>query len=411
LAVDLLAQILEENSIPAQRLQSPEGRINLYARVAASTPSSTPAPALVLMHHMDVVPAGPDWTVDAFSGRISDDRIWGRGALDVKSLGIAQLSAFISLTTGTHEVARDVIYLAVADEEKGGTQGAGWILQEFPDLFANVLGVLNEGGGNRKLQSRLIWWGVEVAQKHPLWLEVIARSDDETADAANRKLLSALSRLLGRQVDWRVTEPVRNYMRALAPMSPAHKRFDLEHIDAVIAKGEQSRVLMPGMHTLFLDSVQINVLETVPAGDGEPALARAKIDIRLLPDQDSEKFLEEVKSLLGDDVEVEVLLSASPSPESPATSEVYKLLSSVLSEEAPVVPIFSPGFTDSRYFRQRGIDCYGFSPFAIRGLDVRGIHGPDERIPLREFELGVERLERIVAMWASTPPNVTFASP
>ncbi len=235
-AVEFLAQILEEHSIAVQRLKSPEGRTSLYARLTATSPQSNISSAIVLMHHMDVVPAGSGWSGNPFSGEISDGRIWGRGALDAKSLGIAQLAAMVNLTRSKRPLTRDVIYLAVADEERGGVQGAGWVLRQFPELFSNVAGVLNEGGGNRKLQSRLLWWGVEVAQKHPLWIEVSSRGNNETVDQASRKLLAALSRLLDRSSEWRVTEPVRNYMRALARFSGGDRRRRLENIDAVIAK-------------------------------------------------------------------------------------------------------------------------------------------------------------------------------
>ena len=65
-----------------------------------------------------------------------------------------------------------------------------------------------------------------------------------------------------------------------------------------------------------------------------------------------------------------------------------------------VMPFFSPGFTDSRLFRQRGIPAYGFSPFAIEPQDLLGIHGADERIPLRELDRGVERLRNVVREWS-----------
>lgn len=399
-AVAFLARILEDHSIPARRLRSPKGRSSLYARLSSASPTSKPAPAMVLMHHTDVVPAGPGWSGDPFSGEIREGRIWGRGALDAKSLGIAHLAAMINLTKVRQHLNRDVIYLAVADEEQGGEQGAGWVLEQFPELFSNVSGVLNEGGGNRKLQSRLLWWGIEVAQKHPLWLEISARGNDQSVDQANRKLLSALVRLIDRKSEWRVTEPVREYLRALKGLGAVERQLDIENIDEVIAKGEQNRILMPGMRTLFLDSVQINVLETSAADDHGGAAARAQIDIRLLPDRDAGVFLEEITELLGNEVEVRVLLSSPAAPASPTDSEIYELLSGLLSPEAPVVPIFSPGFSDARYFRQAGIYCYGFSPFAIRSSEIRGIHGPNERIPLEDFKRGVERMGHIVEQWA-----------
>ena len=67
---------------------------------------------------------------------------------------------------------RDVIFLAVADEETGGAEGTQWLLKEHADLLADAAFVLNEGGSNRVAGDRLFWWGIEVAQKRPLWLRV-----------------------------------------------------------------------------------------------------------------------------------------------------------------------------------------------------------------------------------------------
>jgi acetylornithine deacetylase/succinyl-diaminopimelate desuccinylase-like protein len=73
----------------------------------------------------------------------------------------------------------------------------------------------------------------------------------------------------------------------------------------------------------------------------------------------------------------------------------------VFAREAEVVPVFIAGFTDSRFFRERGIPAYGVSPFVLDGEVLRGIHGADERIPLAELEAGVERMRRIVAAYAN----------
>ena len=75
---------------------------------------------------MDVVAPGPGWTVPPFAGEIRDGCLWGRGALDDKSLGIAQLAAFVDLKRARRvPLERDVIFLAVADEESGGRAGHG----------------------------------------------------------------------------------------------------------------------------------------------------------------------------------------------------------------------------------------------------------------------------------------------
>jgi acetylornithine deacetylase/succinyl-diaminopimelate desuccinylase-like protein len=134
-----------------------------------------------------------------------------------------------------------------------------------------------------------------------------------------------------------------------------------------------------------------------------PEESSALLDIRLLPDTDSAAFLADVKKRLGKGFDVKVLVTSAPSPASPAGGRLYGALERVLGADGPVVPTFIAGFTDSRYFRERGIAAYGVSPFRLLPDDSKGIHAPDERIPLAELDRGVERMKRILALYAGAP--------
>jgi acetylornithine deacetylase/succinyl-diaminopimelate desuccinylase-like protein len=76
-------------------------------------------------------------------------------------------------------------------------------------------------------------------------------------------------------------------------------------------------------------------------------------------------------------------------------------MAATLGRQAPVVPAMIPGFTDSRYFREKGIAAYGLSPFVLDGNDQRGIHATDERIPLAELDRGVERTRELLSFYTS----------
>src|SRR4029453_12226919 len=118
--------------------------------------------ALLLLHHMGVVPPGPGGTVEPFAGRLRGGYLWGRGALDDKSLGIAQLAAMVDLKRRRAPLQRDLIFLAVADEENGGQKGAGWLLSSHPELFRGVEAVIGEGGRSQVgAGGKLLWGGIE----------------------------------------------------------------------------------------------------------------------------------------------------------------------------------------------------------------------------------------------------------
>ncbi len=402
--VAFLAGILQKEGIPSRVLTSPRGRANLYARL--SSPRSG-GRAVLLMHHVDVVPAGPGWTVPPFAGQVRDGYLWGRGALDDKSLGIVQLAALIGLKREGAALERDVILLAVADEESGGGEGTAWLLARHPDLFRGVEGVIGEGGRSQvNAGGKLLWWGVEVAQKRPLWLEVSTsgrggHGSGLNPDSANHQLIQGLARLLAPPPKWRVSQPVRAFYKALAPHQNEHWRRVFSNIDAVITEKGPKEFLLPGMANLFIDSVQATVLRGGERINVIPERAWARLDIRLLPETDSAAFLAEVKRRLGPGFTVKVLVSSPPAAPSPTSGRLYAALESGLRKEAPVIPAFIPGFTDSRFFRERGIPAYGVSPFKLGATDSRGIHGPDERIPLAEIDRGVERMSRVLTAYAS----------
>lgn len=397
-----LARILHREGIPTQIVFTAEGRASLYARLAGERRDG----ALVLLHHLDVVEPGPGWRGDPFSGEVRDGSLWGRGAIDVKSLGVAQLAAFVDLKRSGVRRTRDVILLAVADEESGGRQGTEWLLAHHPELFDGVGAVLNEGGANRYVNGHLLWWGVETAQKRPLWLRIAADGRGGHASglnphSASHRLILALGRLLQLPPRYRVTPAARDYLGAIAPgEAPAFRELYAD-LDRYIGPDGPRGPMLPGVANLFLDTVQVTVVSAGDRINVTPDEASALVDVRMLPDTDGEELLARIRGALGDRVRAEVLLTAPPASPSPTDTELFRTAREVLGGEAQVVPAFIPGFTDSRYFRERGIPAYGFSPFALDGEVLRGIHGPDEHIPVAELERGVERMKRLVRAYAT----------
>ena len=402
-AAVFLAGLLRGAGIPSRIVTSPAGRANLYARLASPRSGGR---ALLLLHHMDVVPAGPGWTVEPFAGRLRDGYLWGRGALDDKSLGIAHLAAMVHLKRRSEPFERDLIFLAVADEENGGRQGAGWLLSEHPELFRGVEAVVGEGGRSQVgAGGKLLWWGIEVTQKRPLWLAVSTsgrggHGSGLNPDSANHQLVQGLARLLAAPAHWRVTPAARTYCRAIAPLHNQHWRRVFSNIDTVITADGPTEFLLPGMANLFLDTTQVTVLRGGERINVIPETGSARLDIRLLPDTDETAFLANVRRLLGNGFRVDVLLSSPTATSSPASGRLYDALRRALSPEAPVVPTFIPGITDSRFFRARGIPSYGVSPFKVAPGDSRGIHGPDERIAVVELDRGAKRMRQILSLYA-----------
>jgi acetylornithine deacetylase/succinyl-diaminopimelate desuccinylase-like protein len=401
-AATFLRDLLHSEGLTTRWIVSPHGQPSVYARLSADpTADGDGTGALLLLHHMDVVAPGPDWSRDPFAGELHDGAVWGRGAVDDKSLGIAHLAALLDLRRSQQPLGRDVIFLAVPEEETGGERGTAWLLEAHPELFEDVTAVLGEGGANRVRGGRLAWWGIEVAQKRPLWLKATATGRGGHGSTVNlhtapHRLIRGLNRLLDRPLELRVSPEVRRYFEAVAPFESQRFREIVTRLDEILARPQPQRGLLPGLPTYLLDSVQVNVLDAGRQTNMVPDTASAFIDIRLLPDTDGAAFLAEVRRRMGKNVRVEVLLQSPPATESPPEHELFRCLEGVLAPEAPVIPAFIPGITDSRHFRQRGVPAFGFSPFVLDSIDMQGIHGPDEQIPVAAFEQGVALMRQVL---------------
>jgi acetylornithine deacetylase/succinyl-diaminopimelate desuccinylase-like protein len=133
-----------------------------------------------------------------------------------------------------------------------------------------------------------------------------------------------------------------------------------------------------------------------------PAEAWAEIDCRLLPDQNPAAFINELGSVLGDDIKIDTLMGFTPAV-SPADTGLFRALQEVTGQHfpgAPFVPAVAGGFTDSHFLRDLGIVAYGFSPTVIPLADGDGVHGNNERISVENVRQGVSTMLDILRRFA-----------
>ena len=133
----------------------------------------------------------------------------------------------------------------------------------------------------------------------------------------------------------------------------------------------------------------------------------AEIDCRLLPDQDPDVWLAELRGVLGSEVDVEVIVGFSPAVSSTDT-ELYRTLRDVTLEvfpDANFVPQVVGGFTDSHFFRDLGIVSYGYEATATPQADASCVHGNDERVTEENVRRGVTMTLEILQRFAATPAH------
>ncbi len=406
-----LQQLLAKEGIEAQLVGSDPNRQSLYVRLSSGTEEK----ALLLLHHIDVIPAvASEWTMPPFSGALSGGYIWGRGALDVKSLGIAEMMAVIDLKRRKVKLGRDVIFLAVADEELGGLHGCRELLEQHPELFTNVGFVLNEGGYNETVVDKVTFWGIETSQKVPLWLRLEAKGvaghaasppDDGGAIA---KLTHTINSVLEIPHPYRLTPEVRKYFHASGKARRDARGEVLRTIAEPLDIRRIEAVLSPGYRALLRDTLVVTRIAGGSAVNSIPARASADIDIRLLPGTNPGEMLARVTKAVGESAEIEVLLAGEPGPESPSDTELFRTLANHFRAAEPgsvVAPIVQAGTSDSRFFRTRGITAYGIAPFKVNYYDADSVHATDERIRGRFFAEGVTLVRKIVNDFSAAPQS------
>jgi acetylornithine deacetylase/succinyl-diaminopimelate desuccinylase-like protein len=397
-----LQSLFQKNGLNATLIGADPKRQSLYLRM----PSGSNEKALLLLHHIDVVPAGPDWTKPPFAAAQSGGYIWGRGALDIKSLGVAEAFAMIDLKRRNVALNRDVIFLAVADEELGGLRGCKELVEKHPDLFRNVGYVLNEGGYNETVVDYVTFWGVEVQQKLPLWIELRAKGEGGHAASppddggALAKLVRVLSAVQKIETPYRLTPQVQKFFHEAGRTRPDERGEVLRSIAAPLDVAKIERVLSPSYRALLRDTVAITRVSGGTSVNAIPSSAVADLDIRLLPDEPPDVMLAHVREAAGKNAEANVLLSTPPVPASSADTDLFRAMSAAMRKQesrSSVGAIVGAGTTDSRYFRAQGIVAYGIAPFKVNFYDAGTVHGADERIREQFFTEGVRLMRSIVS--------------
>jgi acetylornithine deacetylase/succinyl-diaminopimelate desuccinylase-like protein len=404
-AAEFLAAILSDAGLETVLLESAPGRGNLVARLPGR--ARDPGGALCLLHHLDVVPADPsEWSVDPFAAEIHDGYLWGRGAIDMKSMGVMQLMSVLAFARDrTATLERDVVFVAVADEEAGGVMGAAWLTKHHPELVA-CRDVINEGGYGLS-ETKPPMMACALSEKALLWVKLVAKGSPghgsmPPEDQAIGKLLAALGDLAAHPPALAISPLVARTFRALAERSPAPRR---KAIEALL--NPKARHLLPALsrrlpryqRALLGDVISMTKLEAGYKENVVPGAASATLDCRLVPETDPEEFFGRLSARMARfDVRCEVLFSDGPSGVS--EGPLLPLLDEVCSKafpEAVFAPVLCPAFTDSRYFRQQGADAYGLVPVMLSNAEVATFHGIDERIPLEGLRKGCRVVHEVVA--------------
>jgi len=411
-AAKYVAGILEKEGITPEILEVAPGRNAVVARLRNAA-ISDPARALLLVAHLDVVGAErARWSVDPFGAVIKDGYIYGRGALDDKSMLAANLATIITLKRANARLNRDVIFLATADEEGGGDASIKTLIARNWDKFAAGY-ALNEGGEVIMNAGKVRYVAVQASEKVSVNVAVVAKGTAghaslPTKDNPVAHLSAAVSKISSYSAPVHFTAIVRRYFEGLAAISDDEIAKWMRSLETSDRGEHAQRVISeanPEWGSMIRDSIAPTMLNAGVRPNVIPGEARAILNIRLLPGDPIDVLLGELRKLVNDpqvrlDVQPDGGLAAPPSS---LESDFYAAISKVAAEEfpgAPVLPYQSPWATDSAQLRLHNVQAYGLWPFPITGEDLKRLHGDDERISIASFNKGVDVLVHIVSEFA-----------
>jgi acetylornithine deacetylase/succinyl-diaminopimelate desuccinylase-like protein len=406
-AARFLKAILDSEGIEAQILDTVElgsNRANLYARLRGNGTKK----AIALVHHMDVVPAASaSWSVDPFSGVVKDGYVWGRGALDMKGSGMAQLMAMIALKRSGVPLTRDIVYIGNADEELTSTGGIVFV-NRHPDLLKDVEYLVTEGADSYVENGKVVYFAVGVAEKRTFWQRLTVNGVPSHGSRPTRlnpvpKLVAALYKISQFETPLHVTPGVAKFFRDISRNYPSPQREWLANVELALGNpAAREWILNDVSWNAFLrNTISLTGLVGSNKTNVIPAVATADIDVRLLPDQDPAQFLATLQQLVGDTaVHFTTLLQPKTPLESPIDTDLFRAIEKAAHEREPSAFVTTPmetAATDRPTYRRLGITTYGFSPFKVPRSEIqRGMHGNDERLSLDNVAFGVRFLYDIL---------------
>lgn len=405
-AAAFFKKIFDQEGIENRVFDYAPQRADLWARVPHTTAEAKRP--VILLNHMDVVTSDAShWRVPPFSGEVVNGSIYGRGAQDMKSEGLAQLVVMVMLKREQVALDRDVIFLAVSDEEAAGA-GTDWFIAQQRDLLGNAEFLVNEEGENLLDGSRVRYIGVDVGEKSPFWLHVVAHGrpghgSRPIAESAPNRLVRALNRIIAYQTPLKVLPVVEEFLREMAPYEPPARGRQFRHIrEALRDKKFQQEVSQDeSLNFLLRDTISLTMLGGSEQTNVIPPDAWANLDVRLLPGEDPKAFLDSVRQAVDDpNVTVEPLnqefRAANYSPTDTAFYQAIRRVTQHYFPGTPVVPRITSGYTENQRYRPLGINAYGFSPYTATQEEGSTEHGNDERIRVEEVRRGCRVLFDVV---------------
>jgi acetylornithine deacetylase/succinyl-diaminopimelate desuccinylase-like protein len=416
-------KLFKKEGIESEIIKSTKNRANLIAKIYGNK-SKRP---MLVMAHIDVVDAKKEhWIVNPFSGKIQDGYIYGRGAIDDKGMAACAVAVMLLLKRSNAKLSRDVILLLCADEEAGGRYGIKHIIKNYRDKIDAEFAI-NEGGEILATEDgRPAILFLQYAEKQYVDIKLKVKGKGGHSSIPHREnpveiLSRAIAQISMYKTEPKFTKEVKLYFDGMSklddnllyaifkgkvkrPQIPSLKKWMADIATGTKQQAQKAAELLsliPHFNAMLRNTITATIIKAGFRANVIPSFAEATLNARLLPGESVEKFVKEIKEVVGNK-NIEVVARALVKkivPPSPVDHEVFKKAQKVLGKMAKgavVIPCMSAGATDSRELRAIGIPTYGLLPMPLTLEDIEKMHAENERVPVKSMEFGVEFLYRLI---------------
>ena len=358
---------------------------------------------ILLMGHQDVVPASDEgWSVPAYSGRVVDGNLYGRGALDCKSTMFVELEAVEELLAEGFTPPCDV-YLEYSINEETGGDGAASAVRYLKEKGIRLALVIDEGGAviDKAVEGMDRPYAViGIMEKGYMDVKITARGKGGHSSTPPRNTPTARLFAFANEIERR-----RPFKKALLPevkemfarMAPSFS-FPLRLVLGNLWLFQPLvMVLMPKVSpfggAVMATTCCFTMMRGSDAANVIPKEPYLVANLRTSVQQDCEASLAVLRKYADKyDLELEVLMQRDASPVSNIHSKEYAYLTECIAKQFPdagIAPFVIMGGTDCRHFHALTENALRFCPTRMTSAQSASCHAVDENVTVSTLAEGV----------------------
>ncbi len=402
-AGDFIKAVCKENGLIITDFGSKNGNYNFAASIY---PLSSEKPNIIFLNHLDVIPESDASKNGAYSGKIINGEVYGRGTIDNKGVALMQLSAILQLLNDKKFKSGNynVTFLAVSCEETQCDGGVKYVIENYLDELNPVV-VIGEGpselatliGGTFKHPI----FGVSVAHKRAFWLKLELENHTSghgsitPLEYGNKSMVASLNKLTKKKNKAIYNDLNVNLLKALGAHKKGFEKLLLKHPKLFKPILMPQLRKQPELFALFSNTITLtNIYTNSDTYNKIPTKTGAYLDCRLLPSIDENEFLKDLKKRLNNDAIKITVVENMPRTKPSSISNIYykNLENAILNKypDAEVLPLMLPNINDLGSFRAKNVLAFASIPVYLSREQAESIHNENEHISIRLLYDGAE---------------------